>query len=59
LRRIILLSFRISLTGSICAFAIGAPLGAALSGMGVLVVIANTPLDLSRRSLGLPFIPCL
>jgi tungstate transport system permease protein len=64
LRTIILRSFRISLTGSICAFAIGAPLGAALAvyrffGKGMLVVIANTLLGLPRQSLGLPFIPCL
>jgi hypothetical protein len=28
-------------------------------GRGMLVVIANTLLDLPRQSLGLPFIPCL
>jgi tungstate transport system permease protein len=51
LRAIILLSLRVSLTASACAFAIGAPLGMALAmyrfrGRGVLVVIANTLLGL-------------
>ena len=47
LRAIILLSLQVSLTASVCAFAIGAPLGTALAvyrfpGRGMLVVIANT-----------------
>jgi tungstate transport system permease protein len=47
LRSIILLSLQVSLAGSACAFAIGAPLGTALAvyrfgGRGLLVVIANT-----------------
>jgi tungstate transport system permease protein len=64
LRTIILLSFRISLTGSNARLRSERPLGAALAvyrffGRGMLVVIANTLLDLPRQSLGLPFIPCL
>ena len=51
LRAIILLSMQVSLTGSACAFLIGAPLGTALAvfrfrGRGVLVVLANTLLGL-------------
>lgn len=58
LRSIILLSLRISLTASACAFAIGAPLGMALAiyrfpGRGVLVVIANTLLGLPPVVVGL------
>ena len=51
LRAIILLSLQVSLTASVCAFVIGAPLGTALAvyrfpGRDVLVVIANTLLGL-------------
>jgi tungstate transport system permease protein len=58
LRTIILLSLRVSLTGSVCAFAIGAPLGVALAvyrfpGRGMLVVIANTLLGLPPVVVGL------
>ena len=58
LQAIILLSLRVSLTGSLCAFAIGAPLGAALAvyrfpGRGVLVVLANTLLGLPPVVVGL------
>ena len=58
LRTIILLSLRVSLTGSVCAFLIGAPLGAALAvyrfpGKGMLVVIANTLLGLPPVVVGL------
>jgi len=58
LRSIILLSLRISLTASACAFAIGAPLGMALAvyrfpGRGMLVVIANTLLGLPPVVVGL------
>jgi tungstate transport system permease protein len=58
LRGIILLSLQISLTGSACAFAIGAPLGTALAiyrfrGRGLLVVIANTLLGLPPVVVGL------
>jgi tungstate transport system permease protein len=55
---IILLSLRVSLTASACAFAIGTPLGMALAmyrfrGRGVLVVIANTLLGLPPVVVGL------
>jgi tungstate transport system permease protein len=55
---IILLSLEISLTGSACAFAIGAPLGTALAiyrfpGRGMLVVLANTLLGLPPVVVGL------
>jgi tungstate transport system permease protein len=56
LRTIILLSLRVSLTGSVCAFAIGAPLGAALAVYrfpGMLIVIANTLLGLPPVVVGL------
>lgn len=58
LRSIILLSLRISLTASACAFAIGAPLGMALAiyrfpGRGLLVVLANTLLGLPPVVVGL------
>jgi tungstate transport system permease protein len=58
LRTIILLSLQVSLTGSVCAFAIGAPLGTALAvyrfpGRGLLVVIANTLLGLPPVVVGL------
>ena len=54
LRAIILLSLQVSLTASVCAFAIGAPHGTALAvyrfpGRGMLVVIANTLLSLACR----------
>jgi tungstate transport system permease protein len=58
LQAIILLSLQVSLTGSVCAFAIGAPLGTALAvyrfpGRGLLVVIANTLLGLPPVVVGL------
>src|SRR5215831_5166572 len=58
LRAIILLSLQVSLTASVCAFAIGAPLGTALAvyrfpGRDVLVVIANTLLGLPPVVVGL------
>ena len=58
LRAIILLSLQVSLTASVCAFAIGAPLGTALAvyrfpGRGMLVVIANTLFGLPPVVVGL------
>jgi tungstate transport system permease protein len=58
LRRIILLSLAVSLTASVCAFVIGAPLGMALAvyrfaGRSVLVVLANTLLGLPPVVVGL------
>jgi tungstate transport system permease protein len=58
LRAIILLSLQVSLVASVCAFAIGAPLGTALAvyrfpGRGVLVVLANTLLGLPPVVVGL------
>jgi tungstate transport system permease protein len=58
LREIIALSLQVSLTASICAFAIGAPLGTALAvyrfrGRGLLVVLANTLLGLPPVVVGL------
>ena len=58
LRAIILLSLQVSLTASVCAFAIGAPLGTALAvyrfpERDVLVVIANTLLGLPPVVVGL------
>jgi tungstate transport system permease protein len=58
LRSIILLSLQVSLAGSACAFAVGAPLGTALAvcrfgGRGLLVVIANTLLGLPPVVAGL------
>jgi len=58
LRAIILLSLQVSLTASVCAFVIGAPLGTALAvyrfpGRSVLVVIANTLLGLPPVVVGL------
>jgi tungstate transport system permease protein len=55
---IILLSLQVSLTASVCAFAIGAPLGTALAvygfpGRGMLVVIANTLFGLPPVVVGL------
>ena len=58
LRAIILLSLQVSLTGSVCAFVIGAPLGTALAvyrfpGRGMLIVIANSLLGLPPVVVGL------
>jgi len=58
LRAIIVLSLRVSLVASACAFAIGAPLGMALAiyrfpGRSILVVIANTLLGLPPVVIGL------
>jgi tungstate transport system permease protein len=58
LREIIALSLQVSLTASICAFAIGAPLGTALAvyrfrGRGLLVVLVNTLLGLPPVVVGL------
>jgi tungstate transport system permease protein len=58
LRAIVLLSLQVSLTASVCAFAIGAPLGTALAvyrfrGRGVVVVLANTLLGLPPVVVGL------
>ncbi|HLH94438.1 MAG TPA: ABC transporter permease [Xanthobacteraceae bacterium] len=58
LRAIVVLSLQVSLAGSACAFAIGAPLGTALAmyrfpGRGLLVVIANTLLGLPPVVVGL------
>ena len=58
LREVVALSLRVSLSGSACAFAIGAPLGAALAvyrfrGRGALVVIANALLGLPPVVVGL------
>jgi tungstate transport system permease protein len=58
LRAIVALSLEVSLTASLCAFAIGAPLGAALAvyqfrGRGALVVIVNALLGLPPVVVGL------
>jgi tungstate transport system permease protein len=58
LREIVSLSLRVSLTAGICAFFIGAPLGAALAvyrfrGKGALIVIANALLGLPPVVVGL------
>jgi tungstate transport system permease protein len=58
LRAIVLLSLEVSLTASIGAFAIGAPLGMALAiyrfpGRGILVVVANSLLGLPPVVVGL------
>src|SRR6201993_4119519 len=58
LRQIVALSLGVSLTASICAFVIGAPLGAALAvyrfpGRGGLIVIANALLGLPPVVVGL------
>jgi tungstate transport system permease protein len=58
LREIVSLSLRVSLTASVCALAIGAPLGTALAVYrfpcrGVLVVIANALLGLPPVVVGL------
>jgi tungstate transport system permease protein len=58
LRAIVLLSLEVSLTASVCAFVIGAPLGMALAiyrfpGRNVLVVMANALLGLPPVVVGL------
>ena len=58
LREIVILSLEVSLTASICALVIGAPLGAALAvyrfrGRGTLIVIANALLGLPPVVVGL------
>jgi tungstate transport system permease protein len=58
LRGIVLLSLGVSLTASLCAFLIGAPLGTALAvyrfrGRGALIVIANALLGLPPVVVGL------
>ncbi len=58
LRSIVLLSLEVSLSASVCAFLIGAPLGMALAvyrfpGRGAVVVIANTLLGLPPVVVGL------
>jgi tungstate transport system permease protein len=58
LRQIVFLSLGVSLTASICAFVIGAPLGAALAvykfrGKGAFIVVANALLGLPPVVAGL------
>jgi tungstate transport system permease protein len=58
LREIVFLSLGVSLTASICAFAMGAPLGTALAvyrlpGKGALIVVANALLGLPPVVVGL------
>jgi tungstate transport system permease protein len=58
LREIVLLSIKVSLTASVCAFAIGAPLGTALAvyrfaGRNALIVIVNALLGLPPVVVGL------
>src|ERR1700692_2743112 len=58
LRDIIVLSLAVSLTASVCAFLIGAPLGTALAvyrfrGRGALIVFANALLGLPPVVVGL------
>jgi tungstate transport system permease protein len=58
LREIVSLSLGVSLTASICAFAIGAPLGAALAmyrfrGRGAFIVVANALMGLPPVVVGL------
>jgi tungstate transport system permease protein len=58
LRAIVLLSLQVSLSASVCAFVIGAPLGTALAvyrfpGRGTVVVLANTLLGLPPVVVGL------
>ena len=58
LREIVLLSLAVSLTASVCAFVIGAPLGTALAvyrfrGRGALIVVANALLGLPPVVVGL------
>jgi tungstate transport system permease protein len=58
LRGIVLLSLEVSLSGSICAFLIGAPLGTALAvyrfrGRGTLIIVANALFGLPPVVVGL------
>src|ERR1700748_3404514 len=58
LREIVVLSLAVSLTASLCAFAIGSPLGTALAvyrfrGRGALIVVANALLGLPPVVVGL------
>jgi tungstate transport system permease protein len=58
LRAVVLLSLQVSLTGSLCAFVIGVPLGTALAiyrfpGRGFFVVLANALLGLPPVVVGL------
>src|SRR6202046_4908768 len=58
LREIVILSLEVSLTASLCALVIGAPLGTALAvyrfrGRGALIVIANALLGLPPVVVGL------
>jgi tungstate transport system permease protein len=58
LREIVILSLEVSLTASLCALIIGAPLGAALAvyrfrGRGALIVVANALLGLPPVVVGL------
>ena len=58
LRQIVVLSLEVSLTASACAFAIGAPLGTALSvyrfgGRGIVIMIVNALLGLPPVVVGL------
>src|SRR5215470_2191801 len=58
LRGIVLLSLAVSLTASVCAFVIGAPLGTALAvyrfpGRGALIVLVNALLGLPPVVVGL------
>jgi tungstate transport system permease protein len=58
LREIVFLSLGVSLTASICAFVMGAPLGTALAvyrfrGKGALIVMANALLGLPPVVVGL------
>src|SRR3954468_19625472 len=58
LRSIVLLSLQVSMTGALCAFLIGAPLGTALAiyrfrGRGFLVVLVNALLGLPPVVVGL------
>src|SRR5262245_23005553 len=58
LREIVTLSLKVSLTATVCAFLIGAPLGTALAvyrfpGRGALVVLANALLGLPPVVAGL------
>src|SRR5258707_7306025 len=58
LRAVVLLSLQVSLTGSVCAFVIGVPLGTALAiyrfpGRGFYVVLANALLGLPPVVVGL------
>src|SRR5580692_2350839 len=58
LREIVILSLEVSLTASLCALVIGAPLGTALAvyrfpGRGILIIVANTLLGLPPVVVGL------